>query len=162
MLGRSSRGAGAPRRPSRGRRRPATPSRPTRSSSLLYCLMLLSRSLIGGSSLSYNRLVYFCASRHASGRRTPDEGKHDACTVAALSRGGPRTPGDCGPSIYRRRGRLFDKTRFVKNTQIDCKRLPRLNYHSLTPACVGMRSLLGISRRPLRGSQNSWVAAASV
>merc|ERR1719171_2856206 len=33
--GRSSRGAGAPRRPSRGRRRPATPSRPTRSSSLL-------------------------------------------------------------------------------------------------------------------------------
>ena len=45
--------------------------------------------------------------RYASRRRTPDKGKkHDARTVAALSRGGPRTPGDCGSPIYRRQARV--------------------------------------------------------
>ena len=47
-------------------------------------------------------------------RRTPDEGKRDARTVAALSRDGPRTPGDCGSPIYRLQTRPSWQNPFLK------------------------------------------------
>ena len=86
--------------------------------------MLLGRP-VGGSSLLTWLVVFFfepepCAIGYVTqvvtlgGRRTPDEGEHDARTVAALSRGGPRTPGDCGSSIYRRRAFLFGKNPFCE------------------------------------------------